>query len=45
MEKKERCVCGMTFDKMNPYYECEDFYDAFRDGVEESDYTDYGEED
>lgn len=45
MEKKERCVCGMTFDKMNPYYECEDFYDVFGDGVEESDYTDYGEED
>lgn len=35
----------MTFDKMNPYYECEDFYSAFGDGVEESDYTDYGEED
>lgn len=27
--KKESCVCGMTFDKMNPYYECEDFLCGF----------------
>lgn len=43
--KKEKCICGMTFDKMNPYYECEDFYNAFGDDLEESDYTDYGKED
>lgn len=43
--KKETCVCGMTFEKLNPYFECDDFYFAFGDCENESNYTDYGEED
>ena len=34
----------MTFDNLNPYIECDDFYYAFGDCANEKDYTDYGEE-
>lgn len=43
--KEESCICGMTFDGFNPYFECDDFYSAFGDCESEKDYTDYGEED
>lgn len=37
--EKEYCLCGMGFEGLNPYEECDDFFWAFAECNKE-DYTD-----
>ena len=41
--KPEYCLCGMGFDGVNPYEECDDFY-LMWDDCDPDDYTDYTDE-
>ena len=42
--KDEYCLCGMGFEGLNPYEECDDFYSVYGDDCEPEDYTDDTEE-
>ena len=42
--KPEYCLCGMGFDRLNPYEECDDFYAMYGDDCDPDDYTDYTDE-
>lgn len=36
----EYCLCGMGFDELNPYEECDDFFEMYGEGCLPEDYTD-----
>ena len=42
--KPDYCLCGMGFDGLNPYEECDDFYIMYGDDCDPEDYTDYTDE-